>query len=96
MQLSKLILNNSILYPPSFDDWQAWLNFRNFINNTLRLKDIITHPIFEWAVNIYIVLCCINAIILLSTNFHVARVIDSIFVWLFFAEIIIKIIGLGP
>ena len=96
MQLSKLILNNSILYPPAFDDWQPWLNFRRFLNATFRLKDAVTHPVFAWVVNIYILLCCINAIVLLSTGLHILRVIDSVFVWLFFAEIVLRVLAVGP
>ena len=32
MQLSKIILNNSVMFPPMFDDIEAWLAFRKFIN----------------------------------------------------------------
>jgi hypothetical protein len=32
MQLSKIILYNSVMYPPRFDDVELWLGFRTWVN----------------------------------------------------------------
>ena len=41
MQLSKIILYNSVMFPPRFDDLEILINFREFINKNLKLKDIV-------------------------------------------------------
>lgn len=96
MQLSKLILYNTILYPPSFDDLQLWIEFRRIINSAINLKQIVNHWVFQLVVAIYVALCSANALILLYQGYYICKVIDQIFIWLFVAEIILKIVGNGP
>jgi hypothetical protein len=38
MQLSKIILENKVMTPPSFDDLEWWVNFRKFMKETFHLK----------------------------------------------------------
>lgn len=38
MQLSKIILENKVMTPPSFDDLECWVNFRKFMKETFHLK----------------------------------------------------------
>lgn len=96
MQLSKLILYNTILYPPSFDDLELWIEFRRIVNNAINLKDIVNHWVFQLVVAIYTTLCCANALILLYQGYYACKVIDNIFIWLFVFEILLKIVANGP
>ena len=47
-------------------------------------------------VSVITLLCCVNAILLLFHDYHITRVFDSIFVWLFFVEILVRIVAVGP
>lgn len=62
IQLSKIILENKAMTPPKYDDLEWWINFRGFMNQTLRLKFLVKHWIFELIVSIIIILSFINAI----------------------------------
>jgi hypothetical protein len=42
MQLCKILQANSSMLPPKFHDWGRWLQFRRVINNTFKLKKIVT------------------------------------------------------
>ena len=41
MQLSKVLLKNSQMTPPKFDDLKIWLKFRAFVNKHLKLNEIV-------------------------------------------------------
>ena len=41
MQLSKIILYNSVMVPPRFDDLEFWVNFRDVVNRGIKLKDVV-------------------------------------------------------
>jgi len=41
MQISKVLLKNEAMLPPSFDDWKWWIDFRSFINKKVHLKSIV-------------------------------------------------------
>lgn len=62
MQLSKLLLENSAMLPPSFDDIECWVSFRKYMNNHFHLKTIVKHWIFELVVAVIIILSFVNAI----------------------------------
>ena len=32
MELSKILLYNSAMYPPTYDDITAWIDFRKYMN----------------------------------------------------------------
>jgi hypothetical protein len=96
MQLSKLILYNTILYPPSFDDLEVWIEFRRIVNSNLNLKEIVNHWVFHLVVAIYTTICCANALILLYQGYYACKLIDYVFIWLFVTEIILNIVGNGP
>jgi hypothetical protein len=66
------------------------------INNSIHLKNIVNHWIFQLVVSIYTILCCVNALILLYKAYHVCQIIDYVFIWLFVVEILLKILGNGP
>ena len=65
MQLSKVILYNSVMYPPRFDDLEAWVSFRDTVNDRLRLETIVKHWLFDAVVSVFTLLASANALILL-------------------------------
>lgn len=65
MQLTKLMLENSAMLPPSFDDLEGWVKFRKYMNKNLHLKTIVKHWGFELTVSVIIILSFINAIFLM-------------------------------
>jgi len=96
MKMGTIILENSAMIPPSFDDIECWLNFRKFLNSRFKLKKIVHHMAFELVVSFLIIATFINAIFLVYNVFTVAIVIDDVFVWIFVVELIIRIIAIGP
>jgi hypothetical protein len=62
MKLSKILLENSAMLPPSFDDLEVWMNFRKILIAKFRIKDIVKHLAFEIVTSIIIVLSTINAV----------------------------------
>jgi hypothetical protein len=96
MQLSKLILYNTVLYPPAFDDLSTWLSFREQANQLLHIKIIVTHWIFDLIMAVATILAASNAFILLYYPQEPSRIIDVVFVWVFVVEILMKMIGVGP
>ena len=46
MKLGKIIIENSAMIPPSFDDIQLWIDFRNYMKNSFHIKAIVQHWIF--------------------------------------------------
>ena len=65
MQLSKLILYNTVLYPPAFDDLSIWLSFRQQANQLLSIKIIVTHWVFDLIMAITTLMAAANAFTLL-------------------------------
>lgn len=65
MQLSKLILYNTVLYPPAFDDLSTWLSFREKANQLLKIKTIVNSGAFDFAMAIATLIAAANAFILL-------------------------------
>lgn len=96
MQLTKLLLENSAMLPPTFDDIEVWVKFRKFMNNTFKLKVIVKHWMFELVVSIIIVLSFVNAIFFMYQYTRLVETFDNIFIWLFFVELLIRIIAYGP
>ena len=41
MQISKILLENEAMLPPSYDDVKLWIDFRKFVNRNLHLKAIV-------------------------------------------------------
>lgn len=46
MQLSKILLENSALLPPTFNDLEQWIAFRKWCNTRIYLKDMVKHWVF--------------------------------------------------
>lgn len=46
MQLSKILLENSAMLPPTFQDLEIWISFRRFMNKRFHLKEIVKHFVF--------------------------------------------------
>jgi voltage-gated sodium channel len=90
------MLYNSIMFPPAFDDLQIWIDFRTAVNNTLKLKTIVTHLAFQIFTAILIMLCFANAVILLFNGPPLTAVFDQVFVWIFVAELLVRVVGVGP
>ena len=84
------------MIPPAFDDIQLWIDFRKFMKERLKLKDIVQHWLFELIVSILIIATFINAIFLVYNVFAVSELLDNIFVWIFVLELILRIIAIGP
>lgn len=96
MQLSKIILSNKVMTPPTFDDIEAWVKFRKFFNVQLQLKAIVRHWIFELGISIIIILSFINAIFFIYNYSKLVETFDSIFIWIFVAELLLRVIAIGP
>ena len=96
MQLSKIILENRAMMPPNFDDIQAWIRFRMFCKERLHLKSIVHHWIFEATVSIIIILSFINSLYYSFNYTDLVDIFDTIFIWVFVVELIIRIIAIGP
>lgn len=96
MQLSKILLENSVMLPPNFEDIHIWIAFRSWCNRKLHLKSIVRHWIFELIVSIIIILSFVNAIFLMFYDSRLSITFDAIFVWIFFAELLIRILAIGP
>ncbi len=90
------MLENSAMLPPSFDDVEIWVKFRKFLNTKLRLKTIVKHWVFELIVALIIILSFINAIFLMFSYTKLLEIFDSVFIWIFFVELIIRIVAYGP
>lgn len=84
------------MYPPPYEDIPAWVSFRIWINQTIHLKAIVKHWLFDTIVAVIIVLCAVNSIFFIFTDSKLASIFDSICIWLFLAELIMRIIGIGP
>jgi hypothetical protein len=54
------------------------------------------HWLFDTVVSVYTLLASINAIILLFHGIELMRIFDSIFVFLFLAELIVRLVAIGP
>lgn len=85
MQLSKILLENSAMLPPDFEDIHTWIAFRRWCNTHLHLKVIVRHWIFELIVSIIIILSFVNAIFLMFFHSSLSLTFDVIFVWVFLA-----------
>jgi len=85
-----------MMVPPEFDDLESWVKFREFLNQRLHLKRIVKHWGFELAVSIVIILSFINAIFFMFSYTRLIEIFDNIFVWIFFAELVIRIVAIGP
>lgn len=96
MELSKILIYNSAMYPPMYEDVTAWITFRNFVNDSINLKAIVKHWLFDTITAIAILFCAVNSIFYIFTDSTLAYIFDSIFIWLFLAELIIRVIGIGP
>ena len=96
MNLGRAILDNSAMIPPSFDDVDCWVRFRNFMNETLHLQAVVKHWVFELLVTIFIIWSFVNALIFAYDVWPLSKTLDDIFVWIFVVELLLRIIGFGP
>lgn len=96
MQLCKVLESDTDMLPPRFHDWQRWINFRRYINQTCRLKDIVHSNTFKIVFTIIIILTFINSCLNIYTGSIVFDIIDNILMAIFVVEIFLKLLGLGP
>jgi hypothetical protein len=66
------------------------------MNGKLNLKHIVKHWFFELVVSIFIILSFINAIFFMFQYTALLETFDNVFVWIFFVELIIRIVAYGP
>ena len=66
------------------------------MKHTFKVKIIVQHWVFELIVSIFIICTFINAIFLVYEIFAVSATLDDISVWIFVAELALRIIGFGP
>ena len=68
MQLGRILQQNSNLRPPIISDWPLWIKIRQFINEHLKLKDIIQSTIYKLINAVLIIVSFIIAIFYLFTE----------------------------
>jgi hypothetical protein len=66
------------------------------MNKTFHLKDCVKHWGFELIVSILLIFSTISAMLVLFDDTKAISIVDDIFIWLFFIEINIRIIAIGP
>jgi hypothetical protein len=96
MQLSKILLENSAMLPPDFDDIESWVKLRKYVNEKFHLKEKVKHWGYELIVSIIVILSSVNAAFVLFDESRFVDLIDNFFIWLFFVELCIRILALGP
>lgn len=96
MQFSKILLENSAMFPPTFDDISQWVNFRKFLNKRFYLKSIVKHCGFSLAITIIIFLSFINDIIFIESYREINEALNSLFISLFVIELFLRILAIGP
>lgn len=84
MQLSKIILENSAMLPPDFDDIKSWVKLRRYVNEKFHLKEKVRHWGYELIVSIIVILSSLNAAFVLFDESQFVDIIDNFFIWLFF------------
>ena len=96
MELSKILLYNSAMRPPTHDDWQCWLRFRKYINRNWHLKTTVKHWLFDTVVAVLIVLGAANVLICLFEGYQWSCILDKVIVYIFLVEIVLRIVGISP
>jgi voltage-gated sodium channel len=84
------------MLPPRFEDIELWLRFRKYVNEQLRLKEMVRHWVFEVVISAVIVLSFINAIFFMFHYSPLVETFDSIFIWVFFVELLLRVVAFGP
>lgn len=96
MQLGKIILQNQVIHPPTFDDIVLWINFRKYTKEKLKIKSIVKSLAFSIVTGVLIIIAFVNSFILLYGYTLTSQVINNILAWLFLLELALKIIAIGP
>ena len=96
MQFSKILLENSAMFPPTFDDVSQWVNFRKFLNKRFGLKSIVKHWGFSLTISIIILLSFINDIFFIESYRDINEVLNTLFISLFVIELFLRILAIGP
>ena len=96
MQLCKILQSNSSMLPPTFEDWEKWMKFRNYVNNKFKLKAIINSTKFKVFIAIFVIITFINCLLALFTKIEAFKIVDDVLMGFFCLEIVLKIIGIGP
>ena len=71
------------MLPPSFHDWQKWIDFREWVNKHLHLKEIILGTKFKIFIVIFIILTFMNCLLALFTEIEAFSIIDDVFMGLY-------------
>lgn len=62
MQICKIINSHRSLYPPIFDDWQPWIQFRIYVNKKFGLKDFFLSIKYKVVSSIFIAFAIVNCL----------------------------------
>lgn len=96
MQLCKIIQANSYLRPPRFQTPQNLSNFQNFVQNKLKMRQIIKSNKYQAITSIYILLTFVNCILTMYIGSRVFDIIDDILMLIYIIEVLFRLIGFGP
>lgn len=96
MQLCKIIQSKRYLYPPRFKVWKRLNYFQDYLNNRLKIKEIILSSKFQLFSAIFVLLSFINCILTMYVESNVFDIIDDVIIILIVIEIGFRLIGLGP
>lgn len=96
MQLGRILQQNSNLRPPVISDYASWIKFRNYLNENFKLKELIETTTYKLILSIVIILAFVNAAFCLFTNKPTYLIIDQVFINIFFLELLLTIIAIGP
>ena len=97
LKLCKLIENNEYLSPPLLPDWELYFKFRNFLIDTLRIKDIVDSYYYQFIVATFVLG---NFILILCTFFtkvnpSLYTTLEIVFISAFILDVILRIISEG-
>jgi hypothetical protein len=96
MQLGRILQQNSNLRPPIMSDRPSWINFRQWINNHLKLKDIFQSTAFKLINAVLVIVSCVMALCNLFIDNNTYEVIDMVFINWFFLILGLNLIAIGP
>lgn len=62
----------------------------------MHLKAMVRHWIFELGISIIIILSFINSIFFIYSYSPLVETFDSIFIWIFASELVMRVVAIGP
>jgi len=56
------------MYPPTYEDLNAWIEFRKYMNETFYIKKLVKHWLFNLIIGVGIVMAAINSLFYVFSN----------------------------